>query len=84
MIARQPECENKMSVENSNVAELQGNDATTVILKAENNDAIMENATSQKGQDGIELMDVDDEESLSAFQQDDEPMEQEAAHTSDS
>ncbi|XP_076243874.1 uncharacterized protein LOC143185052 [Calliopsis andreniformis] len=84
IIVSQPECENKMSMENSDITELQGNDVTTTMFKVENNDTIMGNTTNQKGQEEVELMDVDDEESLSVFQQDDEPMEQETAHTSQS
>ena len=80
----QPECEDKMTVESSDITELQGNGVTIVVPKVEDNDTVMENAANKKEEEGVELMDVDDEESLSVFQQDDEPMEQATAPTSQS
>ncbi|XP_076670489.1 uncharacterized protein LOC143369904 [Andrena cerasifolii] len=77
----QPECEDKMTVESSDITQLQGNGVTIAVPKVEDNDIVMENAANKKEEEGVELMDVDDEESLSVFQQDDEPMEQETART---
>lgn len=78
-----PEREEKMSVEDNNVAELQGNDTITpTVNKTEDSNTVIENAASKKDQETVELMEVDEEETLSVFQQDDEPMEQDAAQSS--
>ncbi|KZC14835.1 PREDICTED: serine/threonine-protein phosphatase 4 regulatory subunit 2 [Dufourea novaeangliae] len=74
----------KMSVESNSITELQGNIIATISSKEEDSDTVMETVTSKKEQDAVELMEVDDEETSSMFQQDDEPMEQETAHTSQS
>ena len=78
-VVLQPESEDKMTVESSDITQLQG--VTIAVPKVEDNDTVMDNAANKKEEQGVELMDVDDEESLSVFQQDDEPMEQEAAPT---
>ncbi|XP_003699247.2 uncharacterized protein LOC100882902 [Megachile rotundata] len=75
--------EDKMCVEDSNITELEGNNITTsTMIKIENSDTVIENTTSKKVQEPVELMEVDEEETLSVFQQSDEPMEQEAAQSS--
>ncbi|XP_017890613.1 serine/threonine-protein phosphatase 4 regulatory subunit 2-A [Ceratina calcarata] len=71
----------KMPVEDT-IAELQGNDATPVLNKVEDNETVTENVMSKKGQDAMELMDVDEEETLSEFQQGNESIKQEAAQSS--
>ncbi|XP_076166992.1 uncharacterized protein LOC143146537 [Ptiloglossa arizonensis] len=77
------DCKDKMSIDCSDITELQGNNVATTTLKVED-DAIVENIASKKEKDTVELMDVDDEETLSLFQQDGEPMEQETTHMSQS
>ncbi|XP_033342264.1 uncharacterized protein LOC117229702 [Megalopta genalis] len=79
--ACQSECEEKMSIESSDVIELQGNNVDPIASKVEDSDTIMENVTNKREQDTTEMMEVDDEETSSMFQQDDEPMEQETAHS---
>ncbi|CAK9828571.1 Serine/threonine-protein phosphatase 4 regulatory subunit 2 [Anthophora retusa] len=75
----QPESEEKMSVVDSNTTELQGNDIAPIGNKIEHSEKVIENVISKKGQEAVELMDVDEEETLPVFQQDDVPMEQEEA-----
>ncbi|XP_053998184.1 serine/threonine-protein phosphatase 4 regulatory subunit 2 [Hylaeus anthracinus] len=79
----QPDCENKMS-DSNDITELQGNNVVAAAPKVEDNDMVTETVTNRKDQNAVELMDVDDEETLSVFQQEDEPMEQETAHISES
>ncbi|XP_076648335.1 uncharacterized protein LOC143356489 [Halictus rubicundus] len=80
----QSECKEKMSIESSDIMELQDNNIGTVVSKVEDSDTIMETVTNKKEQDTTEMMDVDDEETSSMFQQEDEPMEQETTHSSQS
>ncbi|CAK9799065.1 Serine/threonine-protein phosphatase 4 regulatory subunit 2 [Anthophora quadrimaculata] len=75
----QLESEEKMSVVDSNITELQGNDIAPIGNKIEHSEKVIENVISKKGQEAVELMDVDEEETLPVFQQDDVPMEQEEA-----
>ncbi|XP_078045933.1 uncharacterized protein LOC144474677 [Augochlora pura] len=77
----QSECEEKMSIESSDVIELQGNNVDPITSKVEDSDTIMESVTNKREQDTTEMMEVDDDETSSMFQQDDEPMEQETAHS---
>ncbi|XP_076757903.1 uncharacterized protein LOC143427552 [Xylocopa sonorina] len=81
-VSDQPESEEKMSIEDNNIAELQSNNITATINKIEDSETIIENVISKKEQETVELMDVDEEETLSVFQQNDEPMEQEVAQSS--
>lgn len=81
-ITCQSEHKEKMSIEDSNIAQLQGNNITSIRNKIEDSDTVIENVMSKKGQEAVELMEVDEEETLSVFQQDDEPMEQEAVQSS--
>ncbi|OAD54817.1 Serine/threonine-protein phosphatase 4 regulatory subunit 2 [Eufriesea mexicana] len=78
----QSENKKDMSVVDSNIAQLKGNDITSTINKIEDSDTVIENVMSKKGQEAVELMEVDEEETLSVFQQDDEPMEQETVQSS--
>ncbi|XP_034193275.2 uncharacterized protein LOC117610240 [Osmia lignaria lignaria] len=55
---------------------------TTITTMIETSDTVIENTTSRKVLEPVELMDVDEEETLSVFEQSDEPMEQEAAQSS--
>ena len=55
---------------------------TTITTMIETSDTVIENTTSRKVQEPVELMEVDEEETLSVFEQSDEPMEQEAAQSS--
>ncbi|XP_031835601.1 uncharacterized protein LOC116428294 isoform X2 [Nomia melanderi] len=84
IVACQSECEEKMSIESSDMIELQGNNIATIASNVEDNDTIMETVTNKKEENTAELMEVDDEETSSMFQQDDEPMEQEITHPSQS
>ena len=72
----------KKSTEDNNLAQLQGNNITSTINKIEDSDAMVENVMTKKEQEAMELMEIDEEETLSVFQQDDEPMEQEAVQSS--
>ncbi|CAL7941564.1 unnamed protein product [Xylocopa violacea] len=81
-VSCQPESEEKMSIEDNNIAELQSNNVTAAINKMEDSDSIIGNVISKKEQETVELMEVDEEETLSVFQQNDEPMEQEVAQSS--
>lgn len=72
----------KKSTEDDNLAQLQGNNITSTVNKIENSDAMIENVMTKKEQEAMELMEIDEEETLSVFQQDDEPMEQEAVQSS--
>lgn len=78
----QSENKEKMSIEDSNVAQLQGNNITSTINKIHDSDTVIENIMNKKEQKEVELMDVDEEETLSVFQQDDEVMEQETVQSS--
>lgn len=78
----QSENKEKMSIKDSNVAQLQGNNITSTINKIHDNDIVIENIMNKKEQKEVELMDVDEEETLSVFQQDDEVMEQETVQSS--
>lgn len=71
-----------MSIKDSNVAQLQGNNITSTINKIHDSDTVIENIMNKKEQKEVELMDVDEEETLSVFQQDDEVMEQETVQSS--
>ncbi|XP_043264510.1 serine/threonine-protein phosphatase 4 regulatory subunit 2 [Colletes gigas] len=84
MVICHTDCDDKMSIDSSDITELQGNDVTASTPKVEDNDTVVENVANKKEENTVELMDVDDEETLSVFQQDDEPMEQETAHMSQS
>ncbi|KAK1124837.1 hypothetical protein K0M31_006193 [Melipona bicolor] len=72
----------KKSTEDNNLAQLQGNNITSTVNKIEDSDAMIENVMTKKEQEAMELMEIDEEETLSVFQQDDEPMEQEAVQSS--
>lgn len=78
----QSENKEKMSIKDSNVAQLQGNNITSTINKIHHSDIVIENIMNKKEQKEVELMDVDEEETLSVFQQDDEVMEQETVQSS--
>lgn len=78
----QSENKEKMSIKDSNVAQLQGNNITSTINKIHDSDIVIENIMNKKEQKEVELMDVDEEETLSVFQQDDEVMEQETVQSS--
>lgn len=78
----QSENKETMSIKDSNVAQLQGNNITSTINKIHDSDTVIENIMNKKEQKEVELMDVDEEETLSVFQQDDEVMEQETVQSS--
>ncbi|XP_043798610.1 serine/threonine-protein phosphatase 4 regulatory subunit 2 [Apis laboriosa] len=78
----QSENKEKMSIKDNNVAQLQGNNITSTINKIHDSDIVIENIMNKKEQKEVELMDVDEEETLSVFQQDDEVMEQETVQSS--
>lgn len=78
----QSENKETISIKDSNVAQLQGNNITSTINKIHDSDTVIENIMNKKEQKEVELMDVDEEETLSVFQQDDEVMEQETVQSS--
>lgn len=78
----QSENKETMSIKDSNVAQLQGNNITSTINKIHDSDTVIENIMNKKEQKEVELMDIDEEETLSVFQQDDEVMEQETVQSS--
>lgn len=78
----QSENKETISIKDSNVAQLQGNNITSIINKIHDSDTVIENIMNKKEQKEVELMDVDEEETLSVFQQDDEVMEQETVQSS--
>lgn len=78
----QSENKETISIKDSNVAQLQGNNISSTINKIHDSDTVIENIMNKKEQKEVELMDVDEEETLSVFQQDDEVMEQETVQSS--
>jgi hypothetical protein len=70
---RSPKDDNLTDIQDDNLANAQGNKTACVIK--ENQSSVIENVACRREHESMELMEVDDEESLT-FQQD-EPMEQE-------
>ncbi|KMQ97660.1 serine threonine-protein phosphatase 4 regulatory subunit 2 [Lasius niger] len=73
---RSPKDEKLTEIQDDSLTNAQDNKATVCITTKENQSSVIESVICIKEHESTELMEVDDEESLSTFQQD-EPMEQE-------
>lgn len=64
----QSEREDKMSVDDTVVTDLESNDVTPTTNKTDKGDATLDSVMSKKRQEAVELMEIDEEETMPVFQ----------------